>query len=98
MLKKTKQKGGKHCRVTFSIPAEIEAERVMLLGDFNDWDRGATPLVRRKAGYFSTTLVLSTDRTYRFRYLLDGKRWENDEAADELVPNPFGTKDSVVKL
>jgi hypothetical protein len=29
---------------------------------------------------------------------VDGERWENDFAADEYAPNPFGSDDSVLKL
>ncbi len=31
-----------------------------------------------KNGDFSATLSLEAGKSYRFRYLLDGKRWEND--------------------
>jgi hypothetical protein len=34
----------------------------------------------------------------RFRYLLDGERWENDWTADAYVPNSFGSDDSVVEV
>ena len=36
--------------------------------------------------------------TYRFRYLLDGQRWENDWAADDYVDNTYGGQDSVVDI
>jgi hypothetical protein len=35
-------------------------------------------------------------RAYRFRYLLDGVRWENDWHADDYVLNVHGSHDSVV--
>ena len=43
----------KECyRVTFRLPADAarEAENVALVGDFNSWDPGATPLKRLKSG------------------------------------------------
>ena len=49
-------------------------------------------------GSFSVTVSLNAGNDYRYRYLLDGARWENDWAADAYVPNPFGTQDSVLKL
>jgi hypothetical protein len=55
-------------------------------------------LKRRKDGSFSLTVSLPTGRHYRFRYFVDGKRWENDFAADDYSPNPFGSDDSVVKV
>jgi hypothetical protein len=44
------------------------------------------------------TVVLDAGRTYRFRYMLDGQRWDNDWAADAYVGNNFGGDDSVVDL
>lgn len=98
MLKKTKLKGGQYCRVTFSIVGENEVRDVRLMGEFNEWNDGANPLKRRKDGQFSTSLTLPAGRDYRFRYLLNGEVWRNDESADDYLPNPFGTEDSVVRL
>ncbi len=53
---------------------------------------------RRKDGSFTLTISLKPGRQYRFRYLLDGERWENDRAADAYAPNPFGSDDSVVEV
>ena len=44
------------------------------------------------------TVGLDAGQAYRFRYLLDGQRWENDWAADAYQPNDFGGDDSVVDL
>ena len=44
------------------------------------------------------TVGLDAGRAYRFRYLLDGQRWDNDWAADVYLPNDFGGDDSVVDL
>ena len=98
MLKKNYSKTGGVCRATFKLPAEVEAEQVILLGDFNEWDTTATPMKRLKDGSFSKTLSLESDQTYRFRYLLDGERWENDWAADDYRPNIYGTEDSVIRI
>ena len=49
-------------------------------------------------GGFSVTVSLDAGRAYRFRYLLDGQRWDNDWAADAYQPNDFGGDDSVVDL
>jgi len=84
------------CKVTFVLPSDAGAEEVHLCGDFNDWSPTATPMTRRKDGSFGATVVLEPGRAYRFRYLLDGVRWENDWAADVYVPNDYGGDDSVV--
>lgn len=98
MLKKSVAKSGKTCRVTFNVPADVEAKKVFLCGDFNDWNEKSHPLTRRKDGRFSTTLTLETGREFRFRYLLDGERWENDWEADGYLPNEYGSEDSIIKL
>jgi len=43
-------------------------------------------------------LTLKTGQSYRFRYLLDGERWENDWEADGYVENDIGDEDSLVSL
>ena len=98
MLKKTYTKTGRSCRVTFQLPAEAQALTAALSGDFNDWDPKRHPMKRRKDGGFSVSLFLKPGQSYRFRYFLDGERWENDWGADEYLPNKFGTDDSVVKV
>lgn len=98
MIKKTYSKTGRSSRVTFELPPEVNAETAYLCGEFNEWDETAHPMKRRKDGRFSLTISLKPGQEYRFRYLLDGERWENDWEADAYVPNPFGTEDSVVKV
>ena len=85
-------------RVSFELPASVEAESVAVCGDFNDWAPQAHPLHRMTDGGFRADLELATGRRWRFRYLLDGERWENDWAADDYVPNGLGADDSVVDL
>ena len=53
---------------------------------------------RDAEGGFSVTVGLDAGRAYRFRYLLDGQRWDNDWAADAYQANDFGGDDSVVDL
>jgi len=99
MIKKTYAKSKQSCRVTFELPGEVDTKTAYLRGEFNEWDPEANPMQRRKKdGAFTLTLSLKPEREYRFRYLLDGKRWENDWAADAYVPNSFGGEDSVVQV
>jgi hypothetical protein len=82
--------------VTFTLPAEVQAGTVALCGEFNDWSAGDTRLERGSDGSWQATIALEPGRSYRYRYLLDGQRWENDERADRQVPNALGSIDSVV--
>src|SRR3954468_22550808 len=90
--------GGGQVEVTFEVDPAVNAQRANLCGEFNDWDNDAHPMQRRDDGGFTVTLQLEPGRSYRFRYLLDGERWENDWAADDYVPNEYGGDDSLVDL
>lgn len=96
MIKKNYYKGKKNCRVWFYLPAEVDAEKANLVGDFNDWDLQNTPMKKKKDGTFYTAVTLDAGQSYQFRYLLDGERWENDWDADQYVQNEKGTENSVV--
>jgi 1,4-alpha-glucan branching enzyme len=98
MVKKEYTKTGRSCRVTFSLPLDIGAEKISLVGDFNDWDPETHPLKRGKNGSFKTTVSLKPGSTYRFRYLLDSQKWENDPQADGYAPNPYGGDDSLLEI
>lgn len=98
MLKKSYSKTRNYCRVTFKLPADLNAQAAVLCGDFNQWDPKAMPMNRLKDGSFSMTLSLPANQHYRFRYLLDGSRWENDGEADAYLPNAYGSDDSIVRL
>jgi hypothetical protein len=82
--------------VTFTLPSEVGAGDVALCADFNGWTAGSIPLSRGSDGAWQVTVPLEPGNTYRFRYLLDGERWENAWHADRYEPNPFGSDDSVI--
>ncbi len=88
------------CKVTFNLPqaAAPDAKTVSVVGEFNNWSPDATPMRRRKDNGFSVSLELEKGRSYRFRYIIDGSKYENDWAADRYQPNPYGGEDSVVDL
>ena len=95
-MKKEYSKTGRSCRVTFELHPEASAGTAAVCGEFNNWDANQHPLKRRKDGSYSLTVSLKPGGEYRFRYLVDGERWENDWGADKYVPNEFGSEDSVV--
>jgi len=97
-IRKEYSKSHKMCRATFRLPREAapKAREITIVGDFNNWDKEATLLKKLENGDFTITLELDPGKEYRFRYLIDGKTWENDWRADKYVKNPYGVEDSVV--
>lgn len=94
-IKKTYPKSGKVCKVTFDCPEE-NADNVYIVGDFNEWTIGATPMKKAKKK-FTVTLDLEPGREYEYRFVVDGERWISDDSADGMVPSPFpGAQNSVV--
>jgi hypothetical protein len=84
--------------VDFRMTADhLDAEQVHLVGEFNDWSHTATPM-ERSGSHFVATVRLARGRTYRYKFLVDGTRWENDWHADSYVSNEFGGDDSVLDL
>lgn len=67
-----------------------------VVGDFNDWDPHTNPL-RNFSGHRRAVVTVRAGRRYSFRYLSEG-RWFNDNAADDYAPNDFGGLDSVLDL
>ena len=82
--------------VRFTLPAEVQAGTVALCGEFNNWSAQDIRLERGGDGTWRATVALQPGRSYRYRYLLDGERWENAWQADRYVPNPYSSTDSVV--
>ncbi len=85
------------CRVTFRVPRSWANRKVSLVGDFNEWDPEKHRL-QEQEGYWQTLVRLKPDRKYKFKYLLDGEIWQNDDQADDYVINPFGTEDSILEI
>ena len=93
-----KRRGKSGVLVTFELPASVLAARASVCGEFNDWSPLAHPMARTSSGQLEAVIDLEAGRAWRFRYLLDDQRWENDWTADAYVPNEFGAEDSVVDL
>lgn len=83
------------CKVTFNVP--VEAQKVVVAGDFNDWDEHKFELKKLKNGTFKGTLDLEKDKAYEFKYIIDGN-WANEEEADGKVWNEFASENSVLSL
>ncbi|MGO9147176.1 MAG: isoamylase early set domain-containing protein [Desulfomonilia bacterium] len=99
-LKKQQLNSKSVCKVTFELAKEAtaSAKEVYLVGDFNSWDTNATPMKKHKDGTFRVTMSLEKGCEYQYRYLIDGKTWENDWCADKYVPSLFGDHENSVVI
>jgi len=85
------------CKVTFTLPSDWATNSASLVGDFNNWDSEANQL-ELKNGNWQTTIRLTPGSEVRFRYLIDGSNWVNDDQADSYITNEYGTEDSVATV
>ena len=96
MIRREPTKSGDKARVTFELPNNDDDGEVFVVGDFNAWSVGETPL-RRRGDIRTASLILVTGRRYAFRYWHNGK-WFNDEQADGYEPNEFGETNGILDL
>lgn len=74
------------------------ATRVALVGDFNDWDRSATPLAPTGAGgAWSAAVVLPPGR-HEYAFIVNGVTWMADPSTPVTVHDDFGTTSSIVTV
>jgi 1,4-alpha-glucan branching enzyme len=97
MLKK-EPLGNGMVRVTFLVSEYLWVTRIALVGEFNNWDTESLLLVQsRTEAHWHISVDLKEGGEYRFRYLVNGQEWMDDDHADGYEPNPFGEMDSVVR-
>lgn len=74
-----------------------EAESVSLVGDFNDWNGGDTPLVQLPNGLWTATVALPPGR-HVYAYLVDGTLLVADPRAPKSGDADYGREGSVVMV
>lgn len=80
-------------KIEFALWAPA-AQSVALVGTFNGWDPGRTPMQKDGEGVWKTKLSLPTG-SHQYRFVADGQ-WISDPKATESAPNPHGGDNSVV--
>ncbi|HEY4301821.1 MAG TPA: isoamylase early set domain-containing protein [Candidatus Didemnitutus sp.] len=77
----------------FSAP---DARTVQVAGDFNEWRPEANPLAARETGDWVAELSLGAGE-YQYRFVVDGI-WTEDPSASTSVENPFGSRNSLLRI
>ena len=73
------------------------ASSVALVGDFNEWTRGATELKPSGApGVWSVSVALTPGR-HEYAFIINGSRWVADPFAVKSSDD-FGTESSVIRV
>lgn len=84
-------------RPTQFVLVAPEAASVSLVGDFNEWDLAATPLVRAEGnGVWSVVVPLRPGR-YRYAFVVNGAIWRGDPEAP-AQESEFGQPNSVLTI
>jgi len=74
------------------------AQRVELLGDFNNWTPGVIRLQGPDASGHWTANVELPEGHYEYQFLVNGKTWVTDPNADTHRPDGFGRENAVVDV
>jgi 1,4-alpha-glucan branching enzyme len=82
-------------KIQFSLEA-VEAKKVSLVGEFNNWNPDADPMQRDENGTWTKTKML-TPGSIEYKYFVDGE-WIQDPENLRTCPNCFGTRNNVVKV
>lgn len=82
--------------VTFTID-HPDASEVSLIGEFNNWSPGTTPMKLTGSGMWSVTVALPPG-TYSYKFLIDRKQKLPDPDAAGTEPDGFGGTNSVKKV
>lgn len=94
---------GKELPATHGVVVHFElhapgADRVELLGTFNNWKAGDIILDGPDAsGHWTATVDLPEGR-YEYIFLVDGKRWVADPKAATIRPDGFGHVNTVLQV
>jgi len=72
------------------------ALKVILMGDFNQWDPKTKPMRMDQKSVWRETVMISPGR-YEYRFWVDGE-WYNDPRNSRRCPNCFGSENNVIEV
>lgn len=74
-----------------------DAQSVSLVGDFNEWQGGVTPLTRMESGLWTVSVPLTPGR-HVYAFLIDGTLLVADPRAPQAGDADYGREGSVVMV
>ncbi|HER42924.1 MAG TPA: hypothetical protein ENO08_00500, partial [Candidatus Eisenbacteria bacterium] len=80
--------------LTFDRP---DAREVSVIGSFNNWEAGATPMQRGEDGLWSVRFFLPAGR-YTYKFLVDGKIRIPDPGSSPREADGFGGENSILMV
>jgi len=81
--------------VTFELEDD-EAEKVSLVGAFNDWNKDATPMIKED-NIWKCTVNLKPGK-HEYQFVINETDWVVDPKSDENVENKYEGKNSVIEV
>ena len=87
----------KNGRLVF-IYHDDEANSVSLVGDFNSWNTGLTPLIQAESGLWLAEIEAPKAGSYQYKFIVDGSRWLEDPSNGMKVPDNYGGLNSVLAI
>ena len=67
---------------------EPDAQKVLLVGDFTDWQQRPIPMKNEGGGVWTAAVNLPPG-THHYLFIVDGE-WREDPECTLREPNPFG--------
>lgn len=98
MIKKQHVKSRNTCKVTFELPADLQADAVYLIADYNGWQD--IPFERLKSGKWKLVQELEPGNAYQIRYKISeagNVYYLNDSDADGTTSNDQGSENAVIR-
>lgn len=84
-------------KVIIAYRPDTWVETVALVGNFNNWDKDADPMMRRPDGAFEFVISLNPG-SYRYKFVLNGSAWIPDPSNNHTQPDDMGGVNSVLDV
>ena len=82
-------------KIQFSLEA-VEAKKVSLVGEFNNWNPDADPMQRDENETWTKAKMLPPGNI-EYKFWVDGE-WMQDPENLRVCPNCFGTHNNIAKV